>query len=178
MDKIKSLNKLIEILKQSDPSNYVKVAKRIVIPPSDFSPYCNFKEDGYARNCVIKTEEFELILICWKKDDITPIHGHDNKQCWVYLVEGEMTEIRYEQNDSGDLIEKNRMNLTKGKLTYMEDSMGYHMLENPTEENSMSLHLYMKPVESCQVYNDNTNCFEEMDLAFHSIKGELVEELI
>ena len=178
MDEIKSLNTLIETLKQSDPSNYVKIAKSINISPSEFSPYCHFKEDGYARNCIIKTEAFELILICWKKGDFTPIHGHDNKQCWVYQVAGEMREIRYEQNESEDLIETNRMDIPPGKLTYMQDSMGYHTLENASEENAMSLHLYMKPVESCQVFNEENNCFEEMELTFHSIKGEKVKELI
>jgi len=175
MDEIKSLNGLIKTLKQANPKDYVKIAKSINIPPSDFLPYCHFRVDGYARNCIIKTEAFELILICWKKDDFTPIHGHDNKQCWVYQVAGEMTEIRYEQNDSGKLIECNRMKLTPGKLTYMQDSMGYHLLKNPTEENAMSLHLYMKPVESCQVFDKDNNCFEEMELSFYSVEGELIE---
>jgi cysteine dioxygenase len=178
MEEIRSLNELIETLKQSEPSAYVKIAKSIAIPPSDFLPYTHFKEDGYARNCIIKTEDFELILICWNKDDSTPIHGHDDKQCWIYQVKGEMNEVRYEECSEENLVESNQMKLTQGKISYMQDSMGYHMLENPTNEDAMSLHLYMKPVESCQVFNEEEDCFEEVELSFHSIKGEMVKELI
>ena len=178
MDAITSLNGLIETLKQSDARDYVKVAKGMKIPVSDFDKYAHFKGEGYTRNCVVKTTEFELILICWKKNAITPIHCHNEQHCWVYQVDGEMTEIRYQKDDQDNLSESNNMLVTPGMLTYMHDSMGYHLLENHTSENAMTLHLYMKPVESCTAYNNSTNCFEEKELIFHSYEGELIKELI
>ena len=178
MDTITSLNGLIETLKQSDAKDYVKVAKGMNIPFGDFSKYAHFKEDSYARNCIVKTDEFELILICWNKGDITPIHGHDTQNCWVYQVDGKMTEIRYQKDEQGNLIECNKMFISPGMLTYMHDSMGYHLLENHTKHNAMTLHLYMKPVNSCEVFNKNTYCFEKKELFFHSVDGELIQELI
>jgi cysteine dioxygenase len=175
MDVITSLNGLIETLKQSDAKDYVKVAKNMQIPLSDFDSYAHFKESGYTRNCIYKTAGFELILICWNKGDITPIHCHNEQHCWVYQVDGEMTEIRYQKDNHGKLTEINNMQITHGILTYMHDSMGYHLLENHTSKKAMTLHLYMKPVESCTVFNDASNCFEEKELVFHTVDGEPVE---
>jgi len=172
MDTITSLNRLTEVLQQSNAEDYVKIAKNMSIPVSDFTQYAYWKEDGYARNCIIKTAAFELILICWKEGDSTPIHGHNNQKCWVYLVDGNMTEIRYQKDDQENLTECNKMQISAGNLTYMHDNMGYHLLKNALEKKAMTLHLYMKPVESCEVFNPNKNCFETKELCFDTVDGE------
>lgn len=176
MDNITSLNRLIEVLKHSDAENYVSIAKSMDIPASDFIKYAHWKADGYARNCIIKTPNFELILICWNGNDITPIHCHNEQKCWVYMVDGEMTEIRFKQNNAGDLSECNKLEMVPGNLTYMHDSMGFHLLKNTSEQKAMTLHLYMKPIDTCNVFNDSENCFENKTLAFHSIDGEKVNQ--
>lgn len=174
MDMIKSLNGLIETLKISDAEDFVKIAKNMHIPVEDFKKYMYWKDEDYSRNCIIKTDEFELILLCWKKGNITSIHGHDNQKCWIYQVDGEMTEIRYKQDSEGKLTECNRILLTPGKLCYMHDTMGYHLLKNHTDKKAMTLHLYMKPVDQCEVYNSDNNCFEERILGFDTVHGEKV----
>lgn len=178
MNQITSLNGLIETLKQSEAEDYVKIAQGMNIPLSDFDAYAHFKDNGYARNCIAKTEAFELILICWKKGNITPIHGHDNQNCWVYQVDGKMTEIRYEKGNDGTLTECNNMQLEAGALTYMHDSMGYHLLENHTQQNAMTLHLYMTPIDACDIFNETDNCFEKKELFFHTVDGKLINAVI
>ena len=173
MDKITSLKRLINVLKQSDAKNYVSVAKNMEIPASDFKKFTHWKEDGYARNCVFKNDKFELILICWKGKDFTPVHCHNNQKCWVYMVSGEMVEVRFKQNEDGTLTETKHLDITSGNLTYMDDSMGFHLLKNTSEKKAMTLHLYMKPVESCNVFDDEENCFNEQELNFHTIDGQL-----
>lgn len=171
MENITSLNRLIEVLKQSEAENYVAVAKNMNIPASDFEKYAHWKEDTYARNCIIKTPEFELILICWKKGDYTPIHGHNEQKCWVYLVDGEMTELRYKSDEQGNLTECNKLQMKAGNLSYMDDKMGFHLLKNSEEQKSMTLHLYMKPISNCLVFNDVNKCFEDRRFTFHTIDG-------
>jgi len=173
MDKVKSLNGLIKALKKATPDEYVKIAKNMHIPLQDFEKYNHWQDKSYSRNCILKTEEFELILICWKKGAITSIHGHDNQRCWIYQVDGEMNETRYSEDDKGNLTTSNRLKITTGKLCYMQDSMGYHKLENLTEFNSITLHLYAKPVSKCAVYNAKEEIFEERILTFDSIEGVL-----
>ncbi len=145
------------------------------IPISDFEKYIYWKKEGYTRNCIVKTENFELILLCWNKGDSTTIHGHDNQKCWVYQVSGEMTELRYKKNSQEDLVECNRLILTTGKLCYIHDSMGYHLLKNDSNKNAITLHLYTKPVNKCDIYNPDKKMFEERILDFDTINGELTK---
>ena len=174
MPHIKSLNGLINSLLHSDAADYVKHAKNMVIPLEDFKKYTFWKEDGYSRNCIIRTDEFELILICWNKDCTSPIHGHDNKKCWVYQVDGEMTEVRYKEDAKGTLNESKRIYLTPGKLCFMQDNMGYHMLKNESNQKAITLHLYIKPVEKCAVYSAEKKMFEERFLNYDTIDGEMI----
>jgi len=178
MNYIESLDELLVTLKKCDPSDYVQIAKNLRIPPSDFQKYAQWKEDSYARNCIDRTETFELILICWKEGDCTPIHNHADQRCWVYQIEGSNTEIRYKHGANNELEECNRIELKPGTLTYMEDNMGCHLLKNCTETTSMTLHLYISPIDSCEVFCDDTASFKSVDLTYDSFQGECLSQAI
>lgn len=167
MNRIETLDQLIDVLNQSEPEEYVKVARRMRIPLSEFEKYTFWKEDCYTRNCIERTSVFELILICWNPGDETPIHGHDEQRCWVYQADGEIREIRYDNQ----LAECHRMVLTTGCLSYMEDEMGYHSLKNCTEERAMTLHLYISPIDSCKIYDDDASKFKTKELQYDSFRG-------
>jgi len=53
----------------------------------------------------------------------------------------------------------------KNDITYMKDFMGFHRLENSANKRSMSLHLYAKPIRSCNVFNEVSKTFvlKELD---------------
>ena len=169
MDIAESIEELIEKLDETEPSNQGKVFKQMNIPISDFETYGSWDKESYTRNCIYHNNEYELILLCWKKGDATPIHGHDNQKCWVYQLQGEITEIRYEKNSSSNLIETNQMQLTPGKLAYMDGKMGYHKLNNDTDGRAMTLHFYASPIRSCEVFNDKKDAFEIKELEYDTI---------
>jgi len=175
MNCIESLGELIETLNDCDPEDYVKLAKNMSIPLSDFNAFAHWKEDGYCRNCIERTDTYELILICWNPEDETPMHGHANQRCWVHQVDGVLREVRYQMEADGTLTESNQMDLTPGRLTYMDDDMGYHALANHSEEKAMSLHLYISPIDSCEVYDSNAEEFSICELSYDSYKGVLTE---
>lgn len=48
-----------------------------------------YDEEAYARHTVFATDETnEVVLVCWKKDQKTPIHNHAGQSCWVYVLKG------------------------------------------------------------------------------------------
>lgn len=171
MDAIESLEELIEKLDHSDASNQGEILKKMNIPLSDFEAYASWDKDTYTRNCIYRTDEYEMILLCWKKGNETPIHGHDDQNCWLYQLEGELTEIRYEKMESGDLTEVNRLKLVPGKLTFMNAAMGYHKLNNDNDLRAMTLHVYVSPILSCEVFNDVKSAFEVKEMKYDTING-------
>jgi len=177
MNKVESLEELIEHLDHSHASNQGKILKQMNIPVGDFEAYASWDEKGYTRNCINRTNEYELILLCWSKGATTPIHGHDGQNCWVYQVEGEVTEIRYEKDESDELVEVNEVQLSAGQLTFMNKAMGYHKLNNDTDGRAMTLHIYVSPILSCEVFNVKKDIFEVKKLEYDTIHDIVLEEI-
>ncbi|MCR9173147.1 MAG: cysteine dioxygenase family protein [bacterium] len=170
---ITTIDQLITAFDDAEPSEQVGVLKRIDIPVSEFAEYATWCDDGYTRNCIARKDGFEFILLCWSPGAVTPIHGHDGQNCWVYQVDGSVREKRY-QDSAGGFELTNDMTLEAGRLCYMHDRMGYHSLSNETGKESMTLHIYANPIDRCKVFNEERQCFETVEMQYDSIEGNIV----
>jgi cysteine dioxygenase len=177
MNSINTLSDLLETLKNCDPEDYVKMVANMRLPKEDFGKYAFWKPEGYTRNCIERTDVFELILICWNPGDKSAVHGHDDQRCWVYQVDGVIDEIRFIEDDTGKLKENHHSELLPHRLSYMEDRMGYHSLKNRSEEKAMTLHLYISPIDYCKVYDTCEEKFDVKELRYDSYKGVLTDKI-
>ena len=174
-EKITSLEELLAVLPHCSGKDYVGLMNRIEMGTMDFSPYQLWSSNHYTRNCIVRTESHELILLCWEEGQATPIHCHAGEECWVYLLQGEMKEVRYEDGLQNNIpIAVDEMVFEEGRFSYMNDEMGYHSLKNTHSGRSMSLHLYMNPIDTCQVYNEETKTFDWKILSYYSEDGKLL----
>lgn len=171
MDYIKTIEELIENLDEADLSEHSRLMKRIKLDAKDLNNYTSWCKKGYTRNCLARTDEYELILLCWDLAAETPIHDHGGEDCWVYQIQGRLEEKRFIKVDD-ELIEKQRIELNPGQLTYMHDRMGFHSLKNLSNTSrAMTLHIYTSPIDRCNVYNETTECFENKEMSYHTFKG-------
>lgn len=175
-EKITTLEGLLEVLPECSGKDYVNLVKRIELDAMDFSPYQFWSQDHYTRNCIVRTQSHELILLCWEEGQETPIHCHAGEECWVYLLQGEMKEVRYEDEENTNIpLPIDEMVVKEKRFSYMNDEMGYHSLKNTYPGRSMSLHLYMNPIDTCQVYNEASKNFDWKILSYHSKDGKLLK---
>ena len=174
MNYVKSVDALVETLKKCDPQDYVAVASVMEIPPADFMKFAHWNQQGYTRNCIERTEDFELLLLCWNPGDATPIHCHGEQRCWVYQVSGTLKEVIYKAYDQDHKIPDTTKQLKAGEVAYMDDSLGFHSLSNTSDAPSMSLHLYAKPIDACTYYDEELGAFVPSDMRYHSYKGQLI----
>ena len=165
---IECIEDLVEVLNKTEISNFPSVLKSIDIPEAQLSECASWDSQNYTRNCIERNDRYELLLLCWKPWHETPIHGHDGQKCWVYQLSGKVTEKRYKTSEKGP-VETSSQILTPGKLTYMDDKMGFHVLSNPNNSRAMSLHLYVSPIDQCRVFNKIRQEFEMKDLAYDQI---------
>jgi cysteine dioxygenase len=172
-ENIESLNKLLEVLPHCEGEDYYKLAKNLSIPVEDLQPYAFWSDETYTRNCVLRTDKFELLLLCWKEGQETPIHCHNGEECWVYLAKGKLREKRYVDLD-GDLKLTADVKMTQDRLSYMNDELGYHSLHNLNEGSSMSLHLYVGPIDECSVYKEEKDKFVFKDLEYHTRNKKII----
>jgi len=175
---ISSLKELVETLKNSEPKAYVGIADRLDIPVAELIEYTHWEDDAYTRNLIERTDNFELMLICWSPGVSTPIHCHDEQRCWVYQLSGKMEEVIYGEDTGETPVPKLRRMLKSGDVYFMEEAKGFHSLHNSTDTPSLSLHLYAKPIDSCTCYDSDSEKFVPKQMSYHSIKGELVVEQI
>ena len=176
MNFITTVDQLAETLDSIEPEEHKEVMKSIKLSVQELEPFASWTKGGYTRNCLARTEKYELILLCWDVDAQTPIHGHGGENCWVYQVQGKVEEVRLVQSASG-LIEINRLALSPGKLTYMNDGMGYHTITNNSGHRAMTLHIYASPIDACKVFNEKKDCFELKEMSYHTYKGNTAEPL-
>jgi len=176
LDTITSLKQLREALPHCSGQEYVKIADQMEIPVSDFEPFAFFNEEHYTRNCIDRTDDYELLLLCWEPGQVTPIHGHGGEECWVYDLQGTILEKRQEWNEKAQEIEViDTTVMSEGQISYMNDHMGFHSLHNTGEDRAMTLHLYMNPIDRCDIYDSEKNDFETRELHYYTHQGELLE---
>jgi cysteine dioxygenase len=174
MNHITSIEQLTKTLDSSGPLDRAKIMKRIKIEAHELESFTTWSKQGYTRNCLARTKQYELILLCWDIGAKTPIHGHGGEDCWVYQIQGVVKEMRFEQ--VGKLLKAtNQIVLAPGKLTYMNDVMGYHSIENTSNQRAMTLHIYASPIDTCKVYNEKIDCFEIKEMSYHTFKGNEIE---
>ena len=175
MPQITTIEELVKCFDNAKPSERVGVLKSIDINKLDYEKYATWKGEDYTRNCIVRKNEFEFILLCWDIGSSTPIHGHSGEDCWVYQVDGEVRERRYRNSSSGFEM-TNEAILSEGNITYMHDRMGYHTIENVFSERAMTLHVYANPIDTCEVYNLETSSFERKEMKYDSMEGKIIVE--
>jgi hypothetical protein len=165
-----NIQKLVQLLSQSPTEDYNTILKDFDFESINFSLYESWSNEGYTRNCLFRDADFELIVICWEQGQGTAVHGHDGEDCWVYLLEGEIHEVYFNINDDNNLQEVGSHKVIPNQLTFMNDKVGFHKLENCCEGRSMSLHLYAKPIENCVSFDETTHSFVTKELSYDTYK--------
>lgn len=166
---LQTIQELVTALKEEERTTYTKIIQSLDLPPSALKPFASWSNECYTRNCIINTDKFELILICWEKEQFTSIHGHNGEECWIKVIQGEFKETIYQLDEIEELQAIRTSISAEGDSSYMIDFMGFHRLENSNNKRSMSLHLYAKPIRSCQLFDENLNKFVRKDLTYHTI---------
>jgi len=165
-----TFSELIQVLDEEERTNYTAILKSMKLPIAEFEKHANWSKTCYTRNCIVENEHFELILICWEKEQITAIHDHGGEECWVYFVEGEFKENVYKESENGELHIIKTTKAKAGDVSYMIDFMGFHNLENTSNKRSISLHLYAKPIKNCNVYDSKKNKFVRKELCYDNVE--------
>lgn len=170
-----SLTELVSILSKEEREKYAAIFGSLNLPKRAFTDICSWSCKSYTRNCIVENEKFELVLLCWEKGQITPIHDHGGEECWVKIIEGEFRETIYKVDNFGELnMVKSTISKT-GDITYMIDFIGCHRLENLSNARSMSLHLYAKPIRNCNMFDESSGKFYKKELAYSTVfeSGEI-----
>lgn len=164
-----TLSELITSLSEEDSTKYSDILRSAQLTSAAFETCSSWSSESYTRNCVVENDDFELILLCWQPGQLTPIHDHGGEECWVKIIEGEFKETLYKADEAGKLKPVKTSYSKPNDITYMIDFMGFHTLENLSDKKSLSLHLYAKPIRSCQIFDEDSGELVNKDLTYDTI---------
>lgn len=100
--------------------------------------FINNNYTDYSKHVLFRNNIFELILIKWDKGCATTIHKHPHNGCLMKVLEGNIIEERYFDEEKYELN-----NLKKDDIGFMHNILGDHKIY--ALEESYSLHLYSPP---------------------------------
>ncbi len=107
---------------------------------------CKFSDVTYARNLLSKSPWYELLIICWRYGQCSPIHDHDQSVGGVRVVDGVATETRYREVGPGAVEPIGRGECKAGGVCVVERD-DIHLIENlQSDQELITLHLYSPPL--------------------------------
>jgi cysteine dioxygenase len=107
---------------------------------------CKFSEQHYARNILAKSPWYQLIVICWRQGQASPIHDHAGSACGVRVVDGVASETCFAPLPDGYLRIREEREFHSGEVCTTSDT-GIHVITNrQPNQDLVTLHLYSPPL--------------------------------
>jgi cysteine dioxygenase len=120
---------------------------KLIVRRRDYEPYRIFTPRKYARNLIARSEHAELLLLCWRSGQRTPIHDHGGSVGVVMVFEGLLTETMFDHAPEGHVRPFNTHKWGPGAITGA-DVPDIHQLLNlqPAGRDMVTLHCYSPPL--------------------------------
>jgi cysteine dioxygenase len=145
------IEKLIENLSAChDISSIKSHLSNVDLDTSDVTDYVRFESGGYSRNRVIKTDRFEVLVLCWKPGQKRRIHNHADSICAFKVIKGALINTNYRQDGNNvHFTSANKLSLSQHIVLSGVDN--FHKIANDYPGNAVSIHFYSPPIEHYQV---------------------------
>ncbi len=97
-----------------------------------------WSESNYNKKRIdsVSCDDFDMYVISWMPNQITPIHDHPRYGCIMYLMEGTLEEKIYNKK-----LELVKTNIIKAPYSgYIDDNIGFHSIK--CIDKAVTLHIY------------------------------------
>ena len=111
---------------------------------NDWKNFIKFDDIKYNRIELFRNKYFEVLLICWNKNQTTLIHKHPKNGCIFKTLQGILYEKRYKSLENITEYKQIPYN-EKTKSSYIDDNIGVHQIESK-DIKSISIHIYSPPL--------------------------------
>jgi cysteine dioxygenase len=154
--------------------------------PDSIEKYCFFSKGNYTRNLVFKNDVFECMTVCWEIGQKSRIHNHRDQNCWMSVPIGRLLVQNYRVDDRDAahgkcrLVPTDTLEMNPTHPAYVNPAEPVHEVINPAEfsQRAVSVHIYSKPFDSCEVYRRDEGTYSDVPLFYTSEYGVLKDKLI
>ena len=135
-----------------------EIFSTLLLRQRDYESYRLFTARKYARNLVARSSFAELLMLCWRSGQRTPIHDHGGSVGVVMVCEGLLTETMFEHAPAGRVRPYNTYRWGPGSITGA-DVPDIHQLLNlqPEGRDMVTLHCYAPPLSVLNTYSPRSS---------------------
>jgi cysteine dioxygenase len=121
---------------------------------ADVAEHIRFSSRGYTRNLVRGGEWYNLLVLCWKNGQRSPIHDHAGSSCGVLVLRGMLTETLFEFAPNGHVKATFSRDFAPGSVIGSQDT-DMHQVSNlqPGDADLVTLHVYSPPLLRMGTYS-------------------------
>ena len=141
---------------------------------ADLIQYANYGDACYRRNIICENDWFELLCICWRSGQRSPIHNHAHSTCGLRIIDGVATETVFEQTPSGLIKPVSSVDFERGCVCSTQDEEIHQVsnLQGP-DQNLMTLHIYSPPLKTMETFS-----LVNDEIGTYRVKDEYIEYMI
>jgi cysteine dioxygenase len=141
---------------------------------SHVADFIRFSERGYTRNLVRAGPWYNVLVLCWKNGQRSPIHDHAGSSCAVKVLRGTATETVFDYAPNGHVWATGSRQHAPGTVIGSQDA-DLHQVSNlqPGQADLVTLHIYSPPLLWMGTYSltDTVRGQEPMFVEFEEAAG-------
>ena len=144
-----------------------------LIEPASIERYVRFGADRYTRHLVFKNSAVELLVLCWGRGSHAPIHGHEGELCWARIERGRLRFTSYRELSRSPLSLAPLGHPLERGPGHVDGPADIHAVET-VGEDAVSLHVYVKPYDECDIYDLARGVVRRVRLTYDSVPDHAV----
>jgi cysteine dioxygenase len=154
-----------KLSERSSPLSQVEIEELIrslTQAREELASYELFDDAFYRRNRLFSSEQIDILLLCWKPSQRTPIHDHSGSVCGFHVLRGEATEVAFTHSGLGPLVPSETKIIRAGETAISVDTDA-HLVGNFAANNTdlVTLHCYSPPLSSMRVFDQSETFFND-----------------
>ena len=183
---LRKIDDLVERLCKIEPADFTRATVlreigRSVIDQASMAPYLFFSDVHYTRNLIHRCDLFEIVALGWEVGQAAPVHNHRGQECWMGITHGRLEVRNFTLLESDPnrrtcrLAPADTYVLDPATPAAVDPEIPIHSVLNLAAfgERAVSVHVYSKPIDWCDVYYPDQGRYMEMRLFYTSQNGVL-----
>lgn len=175
-----SVEGLVDLLRSAESAPITsdaiaEILSEVDVDEAALAPFVGFADDHYARHLIHRDRWFDVMTLCWKPGQGTPVHTHNGQLGWAKVLRGALECVEYawlgcdrpENQDVAGMdclaggaqvkLEAHApvVAVPGGAINRVTRKVTIHSLGVPVgcDEPSVSLHVYSLPFDSCVTFD-------------------------
>ena len=128
--------------------------KRSGIECGGGGPYVEQRTGSYNRRCIVRRENYELLVLTWAPSQGSEAHDHSGSLCGLKVAEGRLTEQVFEERPDGHVRKTSATEIGTGQII-VDPGVIVHALCNAVDsaELLVTVHMYSPPLPEIRRYS-------------------------